>query len=295
MTRFAREAEGAEGERRGRRRLGSGRLLELLRAWAHGRRAARRLAPRLAEVERFCLFVGYPRSGHSLLGSLLDAHPEVVIAHELNVLRYVKYGFPRDPIFALLWENARSHAEAGRVQTGYGYAVPGQWQGRARRLRVIGDKRGGSAIRRLQARPGHLARLRRRVGVPLRFVHVLRNPYDNIATIHRRRPHHGLDAAIAHYFGMVRGVEALWQEVPAHERIDVRHEDLVADPRRELTRVCDALGVEAPQDYLEACAGVVWPAPRPSRQAIEWPPGSRERIQDELEGHPFLHGYRFDS
>jgi len=58
-----------------------------------------------------------------------------------------------------------------------------------------------------------------RVGVALRFVHVLRNPYDNLATIHRRRLRHGLDAAIAHYFAMVRGVEALWREVPAGERI----------------------------------------------------------------------------
>ena len=41
----------------------------------------------LQSVEAFCIFIGYPRSGHSLLGSLLDAHPEMVIAHELDVLR----------------------------------------------------------------------------------------------------------------------------------------------------------------------------------------------------------------
>ena len=292
MTRLAR---GSQGLRGGRLPRPLERALELPEAWLASRRAARRLAPRLAEVERFCLFVGYPRSGHSLLGSLLDAHPEIVIAHELNVLRYLKYGFRREQLFALLWENARSHAEAGRVQSGYGYAVPGQWQGRVRRLRVIGDKRGGSAIRRLEADPAQLPRLEARVGVPLRFVHVLRNPFDNIATIQRRRPRMDVEAAAAHYFAMVRGVEALWQRLPAQARLDVRHEDLVAEPERELASACRFLGVEDAEDYLRACAGVVWRTPRQSRYEIAWPGGSRARIQTEIERHPFLQGYRFES
>jgi hypothetical protein len=28
-----------------------------------------------AHVESFCMFIGYPRSGHTLIGSILDAHP----------------------------------------------------------------------------------------------------------------------------------------------------------------------------------------------------------------------------
>ena len=33
-------------------------------------------------VEKFVFFVGYPRSGHSIIGSVMDAHPDIVIAHE---------------------------------------------------------------------------------------------------------------------------------------------------------------------------------------------------------------------
>jgi hypothetical protein len=33
-----------------------------------------------ADVHAFCLFVGYSRSGHSLVGALLDAHPGITIA-----------------------------------------------------------------------------------------------------------------------------------------------------------------------------------------------------------------------
>jgi hypothetical protein len=42
------------------------------------------------QVQSYCMFVGHPRSGHTLIGALLDAHPHIVIAHELNALRYVR-------------------------------------------------------------------------------------------------------------------------------------------------------------------------------------------------------------
>ena len=46
-------------------------------------------------VEKYCMFIGYPRSGHSLIGALLDAHPNIIIAHELNDLRYFARGFSK--------------------------------------------------------------------------------------------------------------------------------------------------------------------------------------------------------
>jgi hypothetical protein len=54
------------------------------RTYRRGRRAVG-----LGQVRSFCLFIGYPRSGHSLVGSLLDAHPDIAIAHEVNVLGLV--------------------------------------------------------------------------------------------------------------------------------------------------------------------------------------------------------------
>ena len=42
-------------------------------------------------IEKFVLFIGYPRSGHSIVGSLMDAHPHVVIANEFLLLKYWKY------------------------------------------------------------------------------------------------------------------------------------------------------------------------------------------------------------
>ena len=92
------------------------------------------------DLETFCTFIGYPRSGHTLIGSLLDAHPQAMIADELDALRYNQAGFSRRQIFYLLLRNSRISAAGGRERTGYHYRVPGQWQGRFEKLRVIGDK-----------------------------------------------------------------------------------------------------------------------------------------------------------
>ena len=42
------------------------------------------------------LFVGHPRSGHSLVAAILDSHPEIVISDEFNLL-YKFDSFFMDP------------------------------------------------------------------------------------------------------------------------------------------------------------------------------------------------------
>jgi hypothetical protein len=247
-------------------------------------------------IHTYCMFVGYPRSGHSLVGSLLDAHPQAIIAHELHALRYIRYRFSREQLFWLLLENSRAFTREGRVWTGYSYFVPGQWQGRFSELRVIGDKRGGTSVRELRRRPWLLGALRARVGLPLRFIHVVRNPYDNIATMHakdvKRRP---LEFAFEHYLGMTRGILELKQQLSADEVFDLRHEDLVADPYLKLRALCRFLGLEPDAGYLRACAHIVFRVPHKTRQGITWTKSILARAEREFGQLPFLSRYSFEA
>ena len=97
-------------------------------AWAQ-----RRYRADFARVQRFCLFVGYPRSGHSLVGALLNAHRHAVIAHELNAPPLILAGCTRDALYARIlarayWFNLR------RNTSNHSYQVPHQWQGIERRI-----------------------------------------------------------------------------------------------------------------------------------------------------------------
>lgn len=245
-------------------------------------------------VRAFCLFVGYPRSGHSLIGALLDAHPDVVIGHEVEALKFVRCGAGRFQVYRLLLRASRRFAAAGCVGGGdYPYRVPAQWQGRYRRLLVIGDKRGGGTSYQLGRRPGLLPRLRRLAGVPLRVIHVIRNPFDNIATLGR---HDGvpLATAVQRYFRLVATVATTREQLGPGELLELRHEDFIAHPADHLRGLCDFLGVEPAADYVADCAAIVYRSPHQSRRAIEWPPDIRAEVERRIAGVPFLAGYSFE-
>ena len=93
------------------------------------------------KVQIFLLFIGYERSGHSLVSALLDAHPNMVIADELHALRawqrFPKENKTRNHLFQALYSNSvqlaqkgeRSSEDCKSILGGYKYHVPNQWQG----------------------------------------------------------------------------------------------------------------------------------------------------------------------
>jgi hypothetical protein len=173
-------------------------------------------------VQTFFMFIGYPRSGHSLIGSLLDAHPAIVCAYELGVLKYVLARYGRRAIYYRLLKNSEAFTARGRATRYYSFQVPGQWQGRSQDLRIIGDKQGDGAVLRLKARPWLLDRLRRTVACRVRFLHVVRNPYDNISTIstmHRM----GLEESAEYYFHLCRAVKEIKPHLADDEILELRH------------------------------------------------------------------------
>jgi sulfotransferase family protein len=246
------------------------------------------------QVELYCMFIGYQRSGHSLVGALLDAHPEVVMAHELDSLGFIRSGFRRSQIYALILANSRSFAAEGRAWTGYDYVVPGGAQGTFDRLRVIGDKRGGSTITRLQRHPEHLAKLVRVIGDPIRFVHVIRNPYDNITTM-AARSQVRLEDAIRNYFRMCRTIQWVKDQIPAGTVMDLQHEDLIRNPKTTIKKLCGFLGLSARDDYLERCASIVFGAPHRTRSEAPWTSELRSWVEREMSNYPFLGRYTWDS
>jgi hypothetical protein len=254
---------------------------------------SRRRRHDLASVRTFLMFVGHPRSGHSLVGSLLDAHPNIAVSHELDVLKYVQGGYRRDQLLTLVLEHARTNAVNGRKSWGYSYAVPGQWQGRYDTLEVVGDKRGRKTTSRLRARPELLDMAARSLDMPIKFVQVVRNPYDNIATMFQRG-HAPIEHQIELYFQLAATVDAVAREVPPDRFERVRLEDLIADPEPVLARLCAFLDVPAEQDYLAACAGIVFANPRRTRDGVAWTLESLAEIERGIADHPWLASYSFD-
>jgi len=260
------------------------------RSWL-GSRRQREL---LDGVERHCLFLGFPKSGHSLVGSLLDAHPEVAIAHELGALKYLHAGFSRRQIDWLVLENSRRQAEGGRREGRNTYVVPGQWQGRHRRLRVVGDKHGEGMTLRLKARPWLLGKARAKLA-GLRLVMVIRNPFDIISslTVPRRR-RLVLETAAEYFFDLCETVFPIAAGLSEDILCTVRHEDVVTSPAASLERLCAFVGVEPSGEYIDACRSILFERPRRTRGTVEWPVSLVERVSRRIAAYPALAGYALD-
>ncbi len=243
------------------------------------------------QVEAYAMFIGYARSGHSLLGSLLSAHPDIVISHELDALRYVRLGFGRDQLFRLILEKDAQFTSRHRRSSGYQYVVPEEWQGRIQNLRVIGDKKAANSSKRLSRDPALFGRLQKTVGVPVRIIQVTRNPYDNISTLARKNGDN-LEQAIDRYFRYCSRIERI-REVAGENIWHVRQEDLIADPHGSLRDTCVFLGVEARDEYLRNCAQIIFPSPRRTRSQAPWRDELIDRVRQEVEKYPTLRGYSF--
>lgn len=270
------------------------------------------------------MFVGFPRSGHSLIGALLDAHPSMIIAHELDALRYVRARFSERQIFYLLLEKSRRLARGGQKRGGYVYDVPNQWQGRFKKLQVVGDKKGGYSTIRFNLHPEILERMYNTMNVDIKFINIDRNPYDNIATISlklknfvgveefskRRRIKQqptvkwtttleghavNLKKTINLYLYMCTIIEDLEKEMKSANVFHLKHESFIEDPTIHLKELCHFLEVDAPNDYLNDCASLVYKSPHKSRYDVEWNDELINFVKNEIiDRFSFLEGYSYE-
>jgi hypothetical protein len=273
--------------------------LDLLRNDRLSSSAVRRDAERFRHVQAFCFFVGHNKSGTSMLGGLLDAHPDAIVADEADVLRYVDAGFAREQIFHLLEKASRAEARKGRVTARrlepYSYWVPGQWQGRSDRPLVVGDSTSGSSTRRLGTDPHLLAEADRvMAGVDVKLIQVIRNPFDPISVM-MVRGRRSFQCAIDHYFSACETLVALRHQLDETTLLPVRHETFVADPETGLRTACRFLGLEAEPDYLQACARIIRGTPDRSRAMVDWSRAWIEQVEGRIRAFDFLEGYTYDT
>lgn len=252
-------------------------------------------------VKSFCMFIGYQRSGHSFLGALLDAHPEVSIGMEVDVLDLVDTSFNRNQIFFCIINNARIFTQKLKnIWTGYSYAVPNQYQGEYTCLRVIGDKKGGKSTLRLGENFTLYHQLQSIVKCPVKILHVIRNPFDNISTMILRHVPENSEPRRDDY---THKIELYFQKAKINSEIkqkkqieifDIYHEDFIAEPVKTLERIFLFLELNSSKDYLRDCSSIVFDNPHKSRFDLDWPDDLKKMVQSEINKYIFLKRYSFN-
>lgn len=266
----------------------------------------------------FVMFFGYRRSGHSLVGSLLDAHPDAAIANEFNAMKAYDSGTPRTELFRELVSVSTAYKLLGRCQAGYEFKVPGASAHTFApgQLKVIGDKLGGGSTDK-QLSQRELAKFQKFVGVNVSLIHVVRDPLDIIASnfavqyVHNRwkrqhdpSQHASLAAnptnveAQGMKLKLNQVVDKVMKEIayntkarswiqsgqlPGYRWFDVPIEAFSQSPQVQLERLCEFVGLDGKKDsYLERAVSIVRSEMHASRDELVWPTDTYNRIQNEL-------------
>lgn len=244
-------------------------------------------------LEKYCMFIGCGRTGHSLIAACLDAHPDMVVSDELNTARFIENGFSKEQIFHLILKHSQDHAQDGRNVAGYSYAVPNQWQGRFRDVKIIGDKDAASTTAMLQNNPNLLDTFQKKIGNSISYIHVIRNPYDVITTFTKREKV-DIETAIELYFLVCKAVNELKTRIDKDKIFEISSESFIESPNSCLKQMCNFLSIEAPHDYLEDCASIVYKKPNKSRFNVEWNSELVDLVRKKIiDKYQFLHHYSY--
>ena len=281
-----------------------------------------------ANLHTMVLTIGFPRSGSSLVGYLLTAHPNIIMAHEppekdlykiddvmllLNYILYIgKVRFSRAEEAQNFGEQSPAPSNSVEKRTFYAknryVYVPNQYQNDCKSLEVVGIKKSLKATGQLN-KTNVLAQFKMNIKkqkISLKFIFTVRNPYDIIITtiMNRANKRHitnknDLQKMIPNNIRIfsnkcARNLNILSLVETQHMFIN-RHEDMVAAPTEQLAKLCGFLGVEASEDYLNDCATVVHEKPRKSRYELDWTEEQKEEIAKIIEQYDFLSHYSWSS
>ena len=285
------------------------------------------------DVRAFVSTIGFPRSGSSLVGYLLTAHRNIIIAHEPRIKDQSLYEVDPQVLFNCIFlrdkdrfriakefiENTEKSSllngndPKSRYGAGNKYVmVPNQWQARCESLQVIGVKRSLYSTRQL-SNINIFKTLRENLSNKsvncLKFIFTVRNFYDMIATslaywgnnkrirtVTQKDIGMMLDRKVKIGFPkLCENIKNLFTSIRAEDIFTNKHEDIMASPGNQLSKLCDFLRVPAFPDYLNDCASVVHEKPNKSRYELDWSEQQKEEVAKLIDQYDFFSGYSWDS
>jgi hypothetical protein len=243
----------------------------------------------LSHLEYFVIFVGNPRSGTTLVRTLLDAHPNVVIGNEVHILRLMKAGKNWNAVVRRILENSNRFAK-NPTWTDYSYRIHNYPTNSKEMITVIGNKRAGGTTKALMEEPALLFKLFKFSSLPIRFIHCVRHPYDVIATKTRRNKQ-SMEYNRQRYFQLEKGAAHLFSLLGPRHCKRVYHEALIANPTDVLQDVLQFLGVTAEPAHLKACQALIYDKPHQSRFKSEWTAQAMAAVEQDALGCDHLSYY----
>ena len=183
-------------------------------------------------------------------------------------------------------------------------------------LKVIGDKCGTETVYVYQSDPSHFRKLLKQLSDTLQIqvmaVHVIRNPYDVIATncfpssmtsgINRPTEKNKFNDTNCLKKIVLRVIEvedvvmSMKNDAELSLKIlDIHNADYVKTPVETVKKICEFLEVDCPEGYLQACKEKAYSSTSKTRRLVVWPKEMAKQIDEAMKRFPFLQRYSYDN
>ena len=278
-------------------------------------------------IETFVFFLGHAHSGHSIVGSLMDSHPHMVISNALDIFKMLSKGIiapNRTEIFNAIWKNTVKTIITGartKNKKGYNLTLSNLCQGKyVDNIDVMGDKFGGGTVKLLLESPTKwlaVFNVLKLLNVTLKVMLVLCNPYDVIASglmldgkimsdLISRYAYFKRNSVIikftpkqikAHILSYFKYLEAILEAKKTYnlDIIEIHGKSLIFDPRGTLLKLCSNLGVTCSKNFLDICNSKIYKTQSRTRHLINWTNERLQIVQQNVKKYSSLKGYTFDS
>lgn len=240
-------------------------------------------------MKYFLSFMGYPRSGHTLVAAILNANPNCMISNQLNIFSDIK---------SLSLDYIKNYSRN-----------PGTWKPTTqiphvpkKNITVIGDKTGHRSTLILNKSPEKLGLMKNKIGVPIKWIHVVRNPFDNLATwgkleyeVKIRKnmfttPEKEMNIVIDEYRLLNETIEKLRK---TEDVLTVRHEYVITRMHNTLEEMSNYLDISFDPIWRDNVRNTVWKKPRITRRQVPWTQKQKGIVHDMIAEYEWLNGYDF--
>jgi hypothetical protein len=245
----------------------------------------------LIAPETFVLVVGNARSGTTIVGAIIDSHPHMLCANESSASAIFWRDMNRQQILENMIENCRRNLASDRPSEGYLYAIYAGDKDSAA-IAVIGDKIWNPALLLIAGQRNLLSSLQERTAAAIRLVHCVRNPFDVVATMHKRSGA-PLRDRLRWYVMHCEAIQIIIEREESPIML-LRHENLIANPRAVSRDMFEWLGHPTTEEHLDLIQAKVFQEPRRTRYEIQWPDDLIREVERLQIRFPFLAGYDFE-
>ncbi len=206
----------------------------------------------LGRIKQLVLFVGHAHSGHSIIGSILDAHNQIALANEVNIVKLIhEYELTKVEIESVLLHYSLLNGDQHSWHNSeYVYKIENSLQGKTKNPTIIGDKKAGGTTRIFYNHPQLIDKIMKLYGDELKFIFVERNPVDIVAAYSYYMKQPPSQFHVDRFNENLNTVKLIQSTVQNHQYLKIEQEIFIKKPYEVVVKLLEFLNIKYEPSHI---------------------------------------------